>query len=197
MHRHLHSLINWSVEFGPILGFFISLYVRGDTKEGFLASTALFVMLTIAALLLAYLTERRLARFPLFAGLFVILFGSISVFLKDPLIFMVKDTVYNTLFAGLLFYGIYQGKGFLKSLFASLFDMTDQGWYILSLRWAIMFTVLAIGNEIVWRNFSPHVWVIYKLCATIATVLFGAYQLTLARRERNPAASKWGMKVHG
>ena len=41
--------------------------------------------------------------------------------------------------------------------------MNDEGWFIMSKRWAIFFLFLAICNEIVYRNFSDAFWVNFKL----------------------------------
>lgn len=196
MKDFLKIFFSWSIEFGPIVGFFIVLAIRGETNEGFVDSTALFVILTVIALVAAYVKDKRIALFPLVTGASVVLFGIATVLFHNPLIFILKDTFYNGLFAVVLFAGVMHGRGFLKSLFSSLFDMTDRGWYVLSVRWATMFFLLAFTNEIVWRNFSEQAWVVYKFVATIATIVFGFYQITLARRERNETASAWGMRIN-
>ena len=41
--------------------------------------------------------------------------------------------------------------------------MNDEGWFIMSKRWATFFLFLAICNEIVYRNFSDAFWVNFKL----------------------------------
>jgi len=43
--------------------------------------------------------------------------------------------------------------------------------------------VLAVLNEVVWRNFSTDFWISFKLFGTLPlTVLFGASQIGLMRR---------------
>lgn len=187
--RRIHVAVSWGVEFGPIFVFFL-------TSEwlGFIPATELFVGLTGLALLVAYARDRRIALFPLIAGLSVIAFGALTVFLDDPFYLIIKDTIYNGIFALILAIGLYRfKKPLLKNLFSSLFLMTDKGWMILSKRWMITFALLALSNEVAWRIFDPSEWIIYKMCATFVTLVFGLYQLTLSRRERLPESNRWGM----
>jgi intracellular septation protein len=187
--------ISWSIEFGPIVVFFIALHFLGSTDKGFITSSTIFSVLTAVALVASYLYERRIAWFPLIAGLSVIAFGVLTVIYKEPALFILKDTLYNGLFGVFLLGGAYMGKGLLKKLFIALFDMSDRGWYILSLRWGIFFMILAICNEISWRGFGRDVWVMYKFWSTIATVVFGFYQITLSKKYRNESSSPWGMRT--
>lgn len=186
--------ISWSIEFGPIVVFFVSLALAGSSEEGFVLSTGLFTAATALTLFIAYTRERRIALFPLIAGLSVILFGVATVYFKNPLIFILKDTIYNGLFGVFLLIGVFMGKGWLKPLFAPLFDMQEQGWYILSVRWCIVFFLLALTNEYFWRHYSDAVWVQYKFWSTLATAAFGFYQIRLSREYRNPEATSWGMR---
>jgi intracellular septation protein len=73
--------------------------------------------------------------------------------------------------------------------------MSDEGWRILSLRWAIMFTILAIGNEIARASFSPEVWVDYKILATLTTAAFSLYQFKLSKKYRLDKSTEWGMVI--
>ncbi len=187
--------ISWSIEFGPIAVFFIALSFLGDTDRGFITSTAIFSILTAVALVTSYVYEQRIALFPLIAGISVIAFGSMTVVFKEPFFFVFKDTIYNGFFGIFLIGGVLMGKGFLKKLFIALFDMSDKGWIILSLRWGVFFSLLAIGNEIIWRFFGQDAWVMYKFWSTIGTVIFGFYQITLSKKYRNKEASLWGLRV--
>ncbi len=191
-------LINWLVEFGPLVTFFTLLFILdpvGKNPKGFIFSTGVFVVLTLIAILVGYIKDKSTTLFPLIAALAIVSFGTATVIFKNPMIFIIKDTVYNGLFSVFLFGGvIISGKGFLKPLFRPLFDMQDRGWYILSIRWALMFLILAVLNEIIWRG-AIDWWVRYKFLATLATFIFGFYQFTLARKYRNPSASPWGMRI--
>jgi intracellular septation protein len=187
--------ISWSIEFGPIIVFFIALHFLGNTDKGFITSTAIFSALTAVALVVSYLYERRIAWFPLIAGVSVVVFGIKTTIYKEPLFFIVKDTLYNGIFGIFLLMGAYMGKGLLKNLFIALFDMSDKGWFILSVRWGVFFVILAVLNEVSWRFYGVHAWVMYKFWSTIATAVFGFYQVTLSKKYRNVGSSPWGMRT--
>lgn len=183
--------ISWGIEFGPILVFFFT-----SELLSFMTATTIFVILTAIALIVAYVKDRRVALFPLVAGLSVIGFGALTIFFKNPFFLIIKDTIYNGGFAIAIAIGLYFFKEpILKDLFSSLFCMTDKGWTILSQRWMWMFVFLTVGNEIVRQAFTSDTWVFYKMCITLATIVFGLYQLTLSRRERLPHSNKWGMNI--
>lgn len=184
-------VLSWGTEFGPIIAFFIT-----SELWGLIIGSAVFVVTTTLALLVACIREKRLALFPLLAGISVIIFGVATVVFENPFFIIIKDTFYNGVFAIMLFAGlVFLKKSFLKNLFSSLFKMSDRGWRILTIRWCVMFTLLTISNEIVWRYCDADTWLTYKMWATLTTIIFGFYQITLARRERLPEANKWGMNV--
>lgn len=186
--------ISWSIEFGPIVVFFLALNFLENNDRGFILSTSIFTICTLVALIVSYIHEKRIAWFPLIAGITVICFGLLTYIFQKPIIFILKDTFYNGAFALALLGGAFYKKAFLKKLFETLFDMKDEGWYILSIRWGIFFLLLTISNEITWRFFSQNIWVIYKFWSTIITIIFGFYQITLSRKYRNEKANKWGMR---
>ncbi len=189
------SVLAWSIEFGPIILFFILLELFGDTTRGFIIATAAFTGATIVALIISYIYENRIALFPLVAGFFVVAFGILTVMFKEPYIFVLKDTFYNGFFFVLLFVGVIKNQGYLQHFFGSLFDLTQKGWYKLSFRWMVMFFLLVTSNEIIWRMYGQNAWVDYKIISTVITIVFGLYQIFLARRYRMESASPWGLRI--
>ncbi len=186
----LKLLVNLGIEFGPIVAFLVA-----SELTSFLYATTIFVALTILALIVGFIERRELAWFPLIVSLTVIGFGLLTIIFKDPFFIIIKDTLYNGTFAIVLFIGLWKDKALLKPLFRGLFSMTDKGWRILTFRWAIMFVVLTITNEIARVSFDPMIWVDYKALATVATIIFMMYQFRLSKKERLPDSNAWGMRV--
>ena len=99
---------------------------------------------------------------PLISAIIVVLFGSLTILFDNPIFIKLKPTIINIIFALALFIGNLKGKPLLKLFLEKSLKMPDVAWQILSKRYAILFLVLAIINEIVWRNFSSF-WVNFKV----------------------------------
>ena len=196
MSRKLQNiLINWAVEFGPIAIFFIMLAIMGETPSGFVLSTGVFTLGTIVALTVSYVREGRIALFAAVAGAFIVGFGIVTVISDNPNVFMFKDTAYNGFFALVLLPGLIARKGSLKLFFNSLFDLTEEGWFKLSFHYFILFALIAVSNEFIWRHYPQTVWIVSKYIATFSTVALGFCEIPLGKKYRNPTASAWGVRV--
>lgn len=68
-------------------------------------------------------------------------------------------------------------------MFDQMFNLTPQGWRILTLRWALFFAGMAVLNEIVWRTQSTDFWVNFKVFGvTPITMIFAIAQMPLTKR---------------
>jgi intracellular septation protein len=93
-----------------------------------------------------------------------------------------KPTIVNAIFATTLLGGLLAGHSMLRHLFGDVFRLTDEGWRKLTLRWGLFFVLLAILNEIVWRNFSTDTWVSFKVFGIMPlTMIFGIAQMGLLK----------------
>ena len=183
-------ILNLSIEFGPIIAFLAASEVMT-----FIQATTIFVVLTFIALIAGFIERKELAWFPLIVAISVIGFGLLTIIFDNPFFIIIKDTIYNGVFALTLFIGLTFNRPLLKPLFKGLFSMTDKGWKILTFRWAIMFVLLTISNEIARIYLVPEKWIIYKGLATLATIIFSLYQFRLSKKERSPDSTPWGMRV--
>jgi len=96
-----------------------------------------------------------------------------------------KPTLVNSLFAVLLLGGLFFRRIFLKMLLHQVFPMTDDGWKLLTVRWAGFFILLAVLNEFVWRNYTTDAWVNFKVFGIMPlTTLFSLLQLPTMQRFR-------------
>ncbi|MDA1099805.1 MAG: septation protein A [Proteobacteria bacterium] len=180
-----NPILKLSLEIGPLALFFLA-----NARAGLFWATGVFMVAIIVSLSITWMLERRLPTLPLVTGIFVLIFGGMTLYLQDELFIKLKPTIVNTLFAAILLAGLFWGKSFLKSLMGSMFPMTDQGWRVLTLRWAMFFVVLALLNEIVWRNTSTDNWVSFKVFGIMPlTIIFSVLQLPTMNRHRLPEGS--------
>ena len=166
------------------------LFFFANSRYGIFVATATFMVAVLAALAVSYVMTRQLPIMPVVTAIIVVVFGGLTLFLHDATFIKVKPTIIYALFGAVLIGGLVFNKPLLGVVFDSLFNLTDEGWRKLTLRWAIFFFVLAVLNEIVWRNTSTNVWVDFKVFGVMPlTFVFGALQMPLLKRyavEENP-----------
>ncbi len=185
----LKFLVSVAIEFGPVIVFF----AVAEYADFFAATTAL-IFATLAALMTALARERRIPWFSLLSSLFVLLFGVMTLTQKDPYWIQLEYTLYNAVFAGVLFIGLKFDRALLKPMFGTTFLMNDRGWRILSFRWATFFALTAALNEYFLRFTDADTWVRFRFWAAILLCIFGFSQFFLSRRERLPHANAWGLR---
>jgi intracellular septation protein len=174
----LNPLLKLVLDLGPLVLFFFA-----NSRYGIFAATATFMVAVFAALAVSYVMIRRLPIMPVVTAIIVLVFGTLTLVLHDATFIKVKPTIIYALFGAVLLGGLYFNKPLLGVVFDSLFHLTDQGWRKLTWRWAIYFLVLAVLNEIVWRNFSTNAWVDFKVFGvTPLTFVFAALQTPLIKK---------------
>jgi intracellular septation protein len=68
-------------------------------------------------------------------------------------------------------------------MFDQMFNLTPQGWRLLTLRWALFFLAMALLNEVIWRTQSTDFWVGFKAFGVLPlTMLFAVTQMPLIKR---------------
>jgi intracellular septation protein len=111
----------------------------------------------------------------------------LTLALQDETFIKMKPTIVNVLFGSTLLIGLLFGRSLLGYVFDSVFRLDDAGWRKLTFRWGLFFFVLAILNEVVWRNFSDDVWVNFKVFGIMPlTVAFTLTQMPLIQRHALP-----------
>jgi intracellular septation protein len=143
----------------------------------------------MAATLISLITSRIfLKRVPVLAlvtGVFVMIFGFLTIYLHDDTFIKIKPTIVNTLFAVILAAGLYFRRPVLKLALGEILQMQEEGWRLLTLRWIGFFLFLAVLNEVIWRNFSTDTWVSFKSFGIMPlTFLFMMFQITLIMRHQ-------------
>jgi intracellular septation protein len=176
--KKLDPMLKLGLDIGPLILFFAA-----NARFGIYAATGSFMIAVLIALAVSFAITRHIAIMPLVTAVIVLIFGGLTLVLHDELFIKLKPTIIYVLFGGTLLAGLALDKPFLSILFDQMFHLTEEGWRKLTWRWALFFFVLAVLNEIVWRNFSTDFWVSFKLFGVVPlTFIFGALQYRLLTR---------------
>ena len=178
----MNPLLKLLVEAGPLVVFFVA-----NARFDIFVGTAAFMVAIVFALAVSWRFERKLPTVPLFSAVIVLIFGGLTLWLADETFIKLKPTIINAAFAAALFGGLAFGKYLLKPLFGAAFQVDDEGWRLLTWRWALFFVGMAALNEIVWRTVSTDTWVSVKLFVYLPlTFVFAIAQTPLIMRRALP-----------
>jgi len=194
-------------DIGPVLAFVIVFNVMqnfADETGPFSKETAIFwatgvFMASVAAAIGWTLFKgRRLPPMLVITGVVVMTFGGLTLWLQDETFAFIKPTIINMLFAVTTLGSLAIGRNIWKTAFEHAFQMPDHAWKIFALRWAAFYVVLAIINEVIWRNFSKEFWVNSKLFLSIPlAVVFMAINLPFLMKHNIEQPEDGGDKKTG
>jgi intracellular septation protein len=197
--RHLNPILKFALDLGPLAlfffanarpGFFAPLLaplLPAGEGAGIFVATAVFMIAILVALVVSYALTRRLPVMTIVSAVVVVVFGGLTLFLQDDTFIKLKPTIIYLLFAGVLFGGLFLQKPLLEIVFDQMFNLTEEGWRKLTIRWAVFFLMLAVLNEIVWRTQTTDMWVSFKVFAVVPlTFLFAALQYPLLQKYEAP-----------
>jgi intracellular septation protein len=183
----LHPGLKLALELGPLVLFFVA-----NARWGIFNATAIFMVAILVALAVSYALTRRLPVMAVVSGVIVTVFGGLTLVLQDETFIKMKPTIIYALFGITLLAGLYFRKPLLEIVFDSVFNLTEEGWRKLTVRWALFFVFMAVLNEVIWRTQSTDFWVSFKLFGAVPlTFVFAALQYPLLmRHDANPEPAK-------
>jgi len=171
------------LDLGPLFVFFLAFEFRG-----IFVATGIFLVPVLAALAVGWHLEKRLSPIPLITAVLVIIFGGLTLYLRNDVFIKMKPTVLYTIFGATLLGGLAFNRLFIKYVFTEAFDLTEKGWRGLTWRWGVFFMILAVLNEAVWRNTTTATWVSFKVWGIMSLIFLFALAQTpfLLKHHVNP-----------
>lgn len=152
------------LDFVPIAAFVAIYYGTGDF---FIATIALMVAVGLQVLL-TWLIERTVNRMLMFTFWMVMVFGGLTLFLRDQTFLFWKPTVINWGFALIVLGSELIGHNVMHRLLGNQLPLHARAWRHLAFLWAGCFTLAGALNLYVAFNFSEAFWVGYKLWGGIS-----------------------------
>jgi len=175
------SFIKFITDFGPLLIFF-TFYYRSE--KNLTVAIPPFIVATIIALAVVWFLEKKIPMVPLLGGIFITLFGGLTIYFDNPIFIYIKPTIINILFGiGLLVGKFFTDEPLLKKMLGNSLSLTEEGWKVLNSRWVYFFFGLALLNEIIWRTQSEEFWVNFKVWGILPiTIIFTAFQISVINK---------------
>ena len=179
------------LEFGPIIAFFIA-YTRmkdhtysigGIDYQGFIVVTLFFIPLLLFSTGVLWALTKKISPMQIITAILVTVFGGLTVWFYDEQFIKMKPSIIYLLFGGILGFGLLRGQSYLRMIMQDMIPLKEEGWIVLTRRFAVFFFSLALLNEIIWRFFSTEMWVYFKTFGlTIALFAFFVLQGSLLNK---------------
>ena len=175
----MNSFIKLFIDIGPLAVFFIYYKISGDLIDAILP----LMLATVISVVISYILEKKIPIMPTLGAGIVIIFGGLTIIFDNKIFIFMKPTIINIIFAAILYGGIILKKPLLRYLLGSALKLEEEGWSILTQRWAAFFIALAVLNEIVWRTMSEEFWVSFKVFGILPiTFIFTMTQFPLIKK---------------
>lgn len=161
-------------DFLPVIAFFVAYQLTNDI---FLA-TGVIIVATVVQVAIYWFRKHRINPMHLASAGFVLVFGGLTLLVRDPVFIMWKVTIVNWLFATaflasqLPWFG---GRPLVQRLMEAAggaVRLTTVEWRRLNVAWAGFFVISGIANLVAFQTLSEAAWVKFKF--------YGLLGLTLA-----------------
>ncbi len=155
---------------------FVNL-TAGNSKDGIFMATLVIILATILQNILHWLVYRRLEKMHVISLFILLIFGTLTIILKNPDYIAWKVTIFNWIFAAVILGSFFIGeKPLIERMMSHAISVPKQIWKNLNLSWGVFFIIVGALNLIVYEIYAKQqnnldAWVNFKM--------FGILGLTL------------------
>ena len=147
----------------PLL-IFLAAYLYGGIYVG---TTALMAAMVVAVAI-QYARQRTVSKMLLTSTVLVLVFGGITLTLRNPIFFQWKPTIVNVLFAAAFLGSRFFGeKTLTERMMGHAIDLDKALWRQLNILWVGTFLFLAGANLVVLYNFDEQTWAFFKVFGSL------------------------------
>ena len=151
----------------PVIGF-VAAYIlakwTGHGEQALYWATAVLMLGTVLQLLWLHQRKKAISKQHWLTAIAILVLGSITLILKNPMFLKWKPTIVNLVFAAALLVSQWLGKtNIVQKMLGGVFTMPDALWRRLNLAWAIYLAFMAGLNLVIAYGFSDDFWVGFKL----------------------------------
>jgi intracellular septation protein len=175
-----HGWLNFAIDFGPLLVFFLTYKFTSGGSGAFAATTGAikgtvaFMVAIVAAMIVSKWKLGRISPMLWVSSILVLGFGALTIWFHDERFIVMKPTIIYAAFALLLLGGWLLKKPMLKYLLQSALEgVTERGWLLLSRNWGLFFAALGITNHVMYeliqaKQMSFDTWLTIKVWGVTA-----------------------------
>ncbi|WP_283420282.1 inner membrane-spanning protein YciB [Sphingopyxis sp. Geo48] len=175
-----HGWLNFAIDFGPLLVFFLTYkFSSGGTgafaaTTGAIKGTVAFMAAIIVAMIVSKWKLGRISPMLWMSSILVLGFGALTIWFHDERFIVMKPTIIYAAFAVLLLGGWLLKKPMLKYLLQSALEgVTERGWLLLSRNWGLFFAALGVANHVMYeliqaKQMSFDLWLTIKVWGVTA-----------------------------
>lgn len=182
-------------DFFPIVLFFIAYKFFGDVppqlieaanslpfvsisqsepKDAIYFATMVIIIATLFQNIGHWLVYKKLEKMHLISLGILLIFGSMTLGLKDPLFIKWKVSIFNWVFALVIIGSQFIGdKPLIERMMSHAIDVPDIIWKRINISWGIFFVFVGLVNIYVAYTYSEETWVDFKLFGMLGlTIVF-------------------------
>lgn len=174
----------------PVLLFFVAYKVAG-----IYVATGVLIVGVLAQTVVSWVRHRKVSPMMLTSAVLVLIFGGLTLLVRDPDFIKWKPTIVNWLFAGAFLASQFmRGPTVVQRIMGEQLTLDPPSlWTRLNAMWIAYFIVVGALNLYVAFNFSESTWVNFKLFGLMGlTLVFALLQgFWIARRaeHREPGSA--------
>ncbi|MBI5785003.1 MAG: septation protein A [Rhodocyclales bacterium] len=151
----------------PIILFFVAFKLAD-----IYIATAVAIAATFAQIGWVWFRHRKVDNMLWVSLALIVVFGGMTLVLRDETFIKWKPTVLYWLFAVVLLgSATLFGKNLIRAMLAAQIEAPDHVWTKLNLAWAAFFAAMGGANLFVAMSFPTDIWVNFKLFGTMGLML--------------------------
>jgi intracellular septation protein len=156
------------VDLLPVIAFFVAYKLAG-----IFVATAVLIVGVLAQTAVSWIRHRKVSGMLLTSAVLVLIFGGLTLLVRDPTFIKWKPSIVSWLFAAAFLANQFmRGPTILQRMLSENVTLDAPSWRRLNLTWVAFFTFQGVLNLFVAYRYDEDTWVTFKL--------FGLMGLTLA-----------------
>lgn len=180
------ALMQFLVDLLPVIAFFVAYKVAG-----IYVATAVLIVGVLAQTAVSWIRHRKVSGMLLTSAILVLIFGGLTLLVRDATFIKWKPSIVNWLFAA-AFLGsqFLRGPSIIQRMLGENVVLDAANWRRLNFMWVAFFVFAGALNLYVAYRYDEATWVNFKLFGLMGlTLVFALLQgVWIARKSEQPPA---------